>query len=154
MGSYAEGTTVPVSRSRDEVYRLLERYGANQSIVGHDAERVTVGFRIEGRHVRIDRPLPPRRNFSSQAGYDREIRRQWHVLILLLKSRLEVFGEGAETVDQAFGPYLVLPDGSVAGDHITASVNAAYQTGRMPESILPGLPPAPKVIELPSRSGT
>lgn len=78
MGRYAEGTSVPVSRSRDEVYRLLERYEA----------------------------------------------------------------------DQAFASYLMLPDGSVAGDHITASVDRAYASGQMPDSILPGLPPAPKVIAL------
>lgn len=154
MGTYAEGTTVPVSRSRDEVYRLLERYGADQRIVGEDAERATVGFRLAGRHVRIDRPLPPRRSFATQAGYDRELRRRWRVLILLLKGRLEVVGEGAESVDQAFASYLVLPDGSVAGDHLTASVDGAYAAGRMPASILPGLPPVPKIIGLPERSGT
>jgi hypothetical protein len=154
MARYAENTTVSASRSREEVYRLLERYGADQRIVGDDATRATVGFRLKGRHVKIDRALPPRRSFSSQAGYDREIRRQWRVLILLLKARLEIVAEGAETVEEAFASYLMLPDGSVVGDHLAEVIDTAYRTGQMPESILPGLPPAPKVIELPQRSGT
>lgn len=154
MGSYAARTDVPVSRSREEVYRLLDRYGADQRVVGDDASRATVGFRLHGRHVRIDRPLPARRSFATQAGYDREMRRQWRVLILVLKGRLEIVAEGAETVEEAFAAYLMLPDGSVVGDHLAAEVARAYETGQMPESILPGMPPAPKIIALGERSGS
>lgn len=153
-GKYAAGTAVPVSRSREEVYRLLERYGAKEHLVGGDDSRITVGFRLKGRLVQVDRPLPPRRSFPSQAGYDREIRRQWRVLILVIKGRMELIEDGAETVEQAFAAYLMLPDGSTAGARIGAYVDRAYETGQMPDSILPGLPPAPKVIELPSRSGS
>ena len=148
MARYAEGTAVPVARSRDEVYRLLDRYGATEHLVGGDASRVVVGFRLTGRLIRVDRPLPRRASFPSQAGYDREIRRQWRVLVLVLKGRLELIDDGAETVDQAFAAYLALPDGTTAGDRIGAYVDRAYETGQMPDSLLPGLPPTPKVIAL------
>lgn len=150
---YAEGTAVPVSRSRDEVYRILERYGAKEHLVGGDESRITVGFRLKGRLIQVDRPLPSVRSFPSKAGYDREVRRQWRVLILVIKGRMELIDDGAESVEQAFAAYLMLPDGSTAGARIGAYVDRAYETGQMPESILPGVPTLPRVIELPGRTG-
>ena len=153
---YAAGTTVTPEKSRDELYRTLKRYGATETLV-YEAERLLrVGFAYRGRKIAIPFALPARRDFPTQAGHDREVRRRWRVLLLLLKSRLESVEEGAEDVDEAFMPYLMLPgSGAIVADEVKPKVAEAYRTGEAPE-LLPRLP-APgtieaKVIALPERA--
>ena len=58
--AYAEGTSVPVDRSKGEIDALLSKHGATQrGIVADDADgRAMVAFVIGGRHYRLDLPMP------------------------------------------------------------------------------------------------
>lgn len=150
-GKYATGTPVSVSRSREELYRILTRYGADQRIVGEDDDQIAAGFRLHGRAIQVAIPLPEARAFASQTAYEREVRRLWRVLILLIKGRLEVVEEGAETVEQAFMAYLRLPDGRVYGDLAIPEIDEAIAANRLPANVLP---PAPRIIALAERSGS
>lgn len=51
--AYAEGTDVPVERSRAEIERLLTRYGAQRFMSGWDRESATIAFEANGRRVRF-----------------------------------------------------------------------------------------------------
>ena len=47
--AYAEKTNVSTDRSRAEIERTLQRYGADQFMYGWESERAMVGFRMAGR---------------------------------------------------------------------------------------------------------
>ena len=49
MTRYAANTEVSSSRSRDEIERTLERYGADQFLYGWQEESAIVGFRMHER---------------------------------------------------------------------------------------------------------
>jgi hypothetical protein len=60
VGKFAAGTEVSAERTRAELERLLDRYGATQFgyVNGRDCARV--GFEAHGRLVRFVLPLPAR----------------------------------------------------------------------------------------------
>ena len=152
MARYAASTPVPVNRSRDELHRTLARYGCDETLIHEAPGRIRVGFVYQGLRIAFPLDLPVPGDFPTQAAFERELRRRWRVLILVLKGRLESVEEGAETAERAFLPYLLLPDGvTTVADEAVPLVREAYRTGRMPDSLLPGLAPAPKVIALPER---
>lgn len=153
-GQYAKKTTVPVSGSRDEIYRTLARCGATETLFHEGAGFVRIGFEFEGLRIAFPFALPTPANFTTAAGFERELRRRWRVLLLVLKTRLESVAEGAERPEEAFLPYLMLPDGSTVAQQTIPMIREAYRTGRMPESLVPGLPGGAKVIELPNRVGS
>ncbi len=58
MSRYAENTKVPVDRSRAEIERTLERYGADAFAYATTADRAMVEFSAHNRRVRFLLPLP------------------------------------------------------------------------------------------------
>lgn len=155
MSPYAEGTEVPVERSRAEIERLVSRYGADQFMSAYDASRSIVGFRASGRMVRFLLPLPKREDFAINKklnhwnkGYRRtkdatdrlwqsELRRRWRALLLVIKAKLESVESGVETFDEAFMAQVMLPDGSTVGQFMAPQIQASYENGGMPQ-LLPG----------------
>lgn len=152
-GRYAADTKVSVSRSREELHRTLARYGATETLVHEKAGELRIGFVLGGYRVAVPMAMPEPDDYPTKAAYEREERRKWRVLLLLLKGRMELIEEGAETVTEAFLPYLMLPDGGLVGDEVIPNVRQAYRSGRMPEGLIPSLEPPSKVIELPARAG-
>jgi FkbM family methyltransferase len=67
---------------------------------------------------------------------DQRIRELWRALVLVVKARLESVESGIESFEQAFLPYIQLPDGQTAGEFLIPQVEAAYELGEMP-SLLP-----------------
>ena len=55
---YAEETRVPIERSRTEIERTLERYGATAFSYGWDEQRAVLAFRAHGRMIRLELPIP------------------------------------------------------------------------------------------------
>lgn len=58
MRRFAAETDVPAERSRAEIEKTLERYGAGQFVYGWDAEKTMVGFTSSGRQIRFIVPMP------------------------------------------------------------------------------------------------
>lgn len=60
MAAYAEKTSVPVEKSRAEIERTLERYGADQFSYARDDSRgmACIQFRAKDRHIRFLLTLP------------------------------------------------------------------------------------------------
>ena len=50
MSKYAEHTRVPVSQTRNEIERTLERYGADGFLYAHETGRAVIGFRMQNRN--------------------------------------------------------------------------------------------------------
>lgn len=121
--SFAEGTSVPVSRTRAEIEALAEKYGATMFASGWVEEKATISFAARGRLVRFTLAMPTkaeaekktprgRRGWVAsttkrQAWTDGETRRRWRCLLLSIKAKLEAVETGIATFDEEFLAYVV-----------------------------------------------
>ncbi len=161
MSRYAEGTTTQVSTTQEEIRRTLKRYGVTKSIFYEERGYGLLQFEAHGRQVRFTVEMPAFMDFGRDAkghlrgpetqrqAYEREERRRWRVLLLLLKGKLEVVADESVNFDREFMGAIVLPDGSTVADNLEPRVDEAYQSGRMPDMLDGVLPPAPRLRILP-----
>jgi hypothetical protein len=149
---YAESTDVAPDRSRAEIERTLQRYGATAFMYGWQGDHAALGFDLAGRRYRIVLPLPPRADFewtpargtrrsaaASQAAWEQATRQRWRALALWVKATLEAAESGIVTVETALLPFVVLPSGVTVGEWVAPQIEATYRLGAMPQ-LLPGLP--------------
>jgi len=155
--AYAEGTKVPVEKTKAEIEKLVRKHGADQFLAGADAERAMVMFRIQARYVRFDVPLPPRKvakpspwsnrrpNGAAKLDlwYAAELRRRYRALLLVLKAKLEAVESGITSFEREFLAHVVLPDNRTVADHVLPAVQQAYETGQVRPMLLPGSTPSP-----------
>lgn len=152
MSTYASTTDVTSSRSRDEIERTLQRYGADQFLYGWQDDAAMVGFRMEGRHIRFILPMPSRteRRFTHHSRgarapeaalkeWDQAVRQRWRALALVIKAKLEAVESGISIFEDEFLANIVLPGGGTAGEWLRPQIAEAYRVGTMP-SMLPMLP--------------
>ena len=151
---YAEATTVSVERSKAEIERTLERYGADQFLSGWDAGKSTamIGFTMLGRQVRFFIELPDkaddefqltetgraRAETSALKAWEQACRQRWRALALVIKAKLEAVESGITVFEDEFLAHIVLPNGSTVGDWARPQIEQAYETLEMP-SLLPSL---------------
>ena len=151
MSLYASETRVPVEQSRDEIEKLLKRYGADA--FGYATDGATnvaaVKFRAADRWVRFHLPMPTiescrvarsrgrsaRRLTESQAenARDKETRRRWRALALLIKAKLEAVATGIVIFEKEFLAHIVVPGGSgesTVGDVMLPAIADAYKSGK------------------------
>lgn len=150
MAKYAANTDVSSDRSRAEIERTLERYGARQFMYGWDQDRAVVGFVLNDREIRFVLPLPdrdstdftrtptgrPRAATQARAEYEQAVRQRWRSLALVIKAKLEAVESGIVTFDAEFLAHIVLPDGRTVADTVVPRVEQAYRDHEMP-SLLP-----------------
>jgi len=136
---YAASTSVPVERSKQEIERLLRRHGATAFAAMWSGERYVVMFEMRSRRVRLDVPAPDRKKFRTDSKYDQEQRRRWRVLLLLLKSKLEMVASGDADFDAEFLAYLSLPGDATVASRVLPALDELLKNGKMPP-LLPGAP--------------
>lgn len=129
MARYAEQTKVPVSRSREELERVLTKYGASAFGYGWDNGRAVVSFRAQGRYIRFAMEIPMKAQ---------EERQRWRALVLVVKAKLEAVESGITSFEEAFMAHVVLPDGQTVSEWLAPQLEEAYETAEMP-SLLPGV---------------
>ncbi len=150
--SYAAGTTVDTSRSKAEIERTLERFGATGFMFGRDddAQVFIVAFRREGRAYRFVLPVPDRETFRyNKARYsyqrrgseraestidkmtEQETKRRFRSLANFVKASLDATDTGIIDFDTVMMPHLVLPDGRTMAQALGPQVDAALE-GRNP----------------------
>ena len=146
--AYAENTTVDSAKSRAEIERTLERYGATTFMYGSQPEKAVVGFEMNGRNVRFVIPLPARDDpkFTSykQGGsvylraenvqrdlYEKAVRQKWRALALVVKAKLEAVESGISVFEEEFLANIVLPGGRTVYENTKAGIEQAYQSGRV-----------------------
>ena len=140
MSKYAADTDVPVDRSRAEIEKILQRFGADQFGYASGPHGATVGFRARDRVLRFDLPLPsslPQRTEKQRA---QAVRSAWRCLVLSIKAKLAAVDSGITSFEQEFMPYTVLPDGRTAAQHALPMIEQAYKGGRV-AGLLPHFPP-------------
>lgn len=153
MPTYAADTSVPVERSKNEIERTLERYGADAFMYGWDraANAAVIAFEIEGRRIRIVVPMPKREQFVAtptgrkraasviDSEWEQGKRQRWRALALIVKAKLEAVEAGISTLEAEFLAHTLLPNNQTVGDWLAPQIEHVYRTQEMP-AMLPGLP--------------
>lgn len=128
-----ESTTVPVSKSQEQIRNVLVKHGAERFNFGEQmtspvegmAGSIGVEFVFENTAVRMVAQLkaPDAEEIEAKAGRSRtktelDVRREfveqeamrvWRVLHWCIKTRMEAIEEGLETFEQSFLPHIVDP---------------------------------------------
>jgi len=150
--AYAEKTSVSTEKSRSEIERTLQRYGADQFMYGWDADKAVVGFRMAGRQIKFLLPMPDkndRRFTHTQTGkvrketavyseWEQACRQKWRALSLVIKAKLEAVEAGIAIFEDEFMANIVLPNGSTVSQFMLPQITEAYENGSMPK-MLPDL---------------
>lgn len=151
---YAQHTDVSQSRSKEEIERLIERYGADQFVSGWRKGQAMISFTLHNKIVRILLPLPDpddeefrktptgraRRDGSVNEHYHREVRRRWRSLALVIKAKLEAVESGITTFEQEFLAHIVMPDDRTVAEHAFPWMEKAIATGQVPKLLPMGSP--------------
>ena len=126
--SYAERTSVSVDRSRGELLKVLEKYGATDFMAGEVAGKAQVIFRCQDRRIRFQVPMTFEASGMSEARFrawkDQETRRLWRALVLSIKARLEAVSSGIETFDEAFLAHVVVQGGKTFGEMAIPAIDS------------------------------
>ena len=124
MPPYAQNTRVPVDNSVAEIKRTIRRYGAEGIAVYESDDQVQVVFRAHKRMVKF--------RVATAGVSDKELRRLWRCLVLVIKSKLEAVATGIVTFEEEFLGHIVMPDGETIASKIKEDVAVAYETGQTP----------------------
>lgn len=123
-------TEVPISRSQEQIQKILKKHGAKRFAFGQDLEDDTtyalVRFEHEGLGIRMRVPLkePTLQRIRNRAAQkrkgeerayddlmDAEAQRIWRVIHYNLKARMEAVEEGVEAFAEAFMAHVILDNG-------------------------------------------
>jgi hypothetical protein len=112
---------VGVHRSRYELERVLDRYGATDfALVEADSE-AAIQFAMDGRYVQVGLPLPdsnarhfthtasgrPRAPEAHERAYEQAMREHWRGLLLAVRGKLQSVESGLSTFEDEFANFLM-----------------------------------------------
>lgn len=139
---FAQTTEVPVGRSRSELEDMLRRYGADEFASGWQTGKARIQFRIKGRNVRLEVPMPVLKDVPEKSEGGRRMnleqrekrlqqleRQRWRAIVLLTKSRLEAVAIGIETIETAFLSGFVTPNGQTVGELLRGQLDKVIAEG-------------------------
>jgi len=143
---YARNTSVSADRSRAEMQKTLQRYGAIAFAYAEKAEAAMVEFQMAGKRVRFLLPMPRkdddkythnrhgRLRWQEHAlrDWEQSTRQKWRALALVVKAKLEAVESQITTFEEEFLAHIVLPNGRTAGEIALPLINEAYATGKVP----------------------
>lgn len=151
MGTYAADTSVSVEKSRAEIERTVQRWGAEQFMYGWDQSNAVVGFRMQNRQLRFILAMPDkndkkfwytaarktrRTEAQAYAEWEQACRQRWRALNLVIKAKLEAVESGISTFDNEFLAQIMLPNGRTVGEQIGGQIDETYLNNTMP-ALLP-----------------
>ena len=126
---------------------------------GWERGRGIIAFRLEGRPIRMNLPLPDPEEFShyeragtpirrteeaARSAHEQAERQAWRALLLIVRAKLEAVESGITTVEEEFLAHMVLPAGDTIGERVLPQMDEAMRSGR-----LPGILPEGRAIPLP-----
>lgn len=134
--SYAKTTTVPISKTQDEIRRVLTKHGANGFAYAEQGPLAIVAFEMMGRRIKFILPMPtPLSKNGTQASiknYEQLCRSKWRCLLLAIKAKLECVESGITTLEQEFLAHIVLPNGQTMGQVAIPQIAQSYSENKMP----------------------
>lgn len=128
MTRYAEGTTVPVERSRGEISGILATHGVERMGWQTGPEGDELLFELAGHRFRFQIVKPTVREIfelfpnhrDTDAKLAAEWRRRWRANVLLLKAKLEFIDSGDTTIERELLPYMLTAGGQTIGELVAA----------------------------------
>lgn len=150
---YAKNTKVAASRSRDEIERIVTRYGASGFAYAWKGKNAMVSFMFNGLQIshKIEMPdvddpeftqTPTGRYCKSQEiiqkKWEQATRQKWRALALVVKAKLEAIDSGISSMEDEFLAWIVTPDGKQIRDHVLGYLDD-YRKGNMPKLLMPGV---------------
>lgn len=132
MPPYANGTSVPVDRTRSEIERLLEKNGATGFIYGSMPGQAMIVFEMKDRRLKFLIPLPVRSRTLPEDRVKSETRRRWRALLLVLKAKLEAVASNIVAFDVEFLSFVVLRNNETVADQIVPQLSGILQDGKLP----------------------
>lgn len=139
MRKYAENTSVPVSRSREEIEKVLRNHGAHSFVFGDTRGRALLAFEMRDRRLRFYVPMPElNKSGSNERDVGRETRRRWRAMLLVLKAKLEAVASEIVSFDEEFLAHIVVQGNVTVGDRMVPEVVAALKSGKLPPLLGPG----------------
>jgi hypothetical protein len=132
MRRYAEGTSVEVASSRQEIERLVTKHGATAFMSAWQADRYVVIFEMRGKRLRFDVPAPDPKKYRDDKKWKAEERRRWRALLLILKAKLEIVASGDADFESEFLSQIALPNGNTVGSMVLPQLEAMLRGEKMP----------------------
>jgi hypothetical protein len=155
MGRYASQTSVSTEKSRNEIERTLQRYGASGFGFWLEGDKALVQFTIQNLKIAFNLPMPDRKSeeftMSSHENewqrkrlgadtahkrWEQACRQRWRALALVIKAKLEAIDSGISTFEEEFMAHIMLPDGKTVGEKLVPSLTVLKETGNMPKLLL------------------
>ena len=134
MARYASNTKVSSEKSRNEIERTLQRYGASGFGFWLEDDKALVQFTIENLKIAFNLPMPDRKSEeftmsshvndwqrkplaadTSHKRWEQACRQRWRALSLVIKAKLEAIDSGISTFQEEFMAHIMLPDGVTVG---------------------------------------
>lgn len=141
MSKFASTTTVPAEKSRMEIERTLQKYGATGFAYATEDLNASIGFKCHNRIVRFHLPLPKledykktptsrkRNQVEMNKAKDQAVRQRWRCLALAVKAKLEVVESGISTFEDEFLSHIVTYDGRTVGEVVKPRLEESYKKG-------------------------
>lgn len=155
MARYASNTKVSSEKSRNEIERTLQRYGASGFGFWIEDDSALVQFQIEKLKIAFKLPMPDRKSeeftMSSHENdwqrkplaaetahrrWEQSCRQRWRALALVIKAKLEAIDSGISTFEEEFMAHIMLPDGVTVGEKLVPGLTALKKTGDMPKLLV------------------
>lgn len=138
---YAERTGVSSDKSREEIRKIVQQYGAQKFGTLDEPNRAVIMFEAHDRRIRFILPLPARDEFTRSgrgvrssakaidAAHEQAVRQRWRALALAIKAKLESVASKIETFEEAFYAHVVLPNNATIYEQTHAQVAQQIATG-------------------------
>lgn len=149
MPRYAKNTQVSVSKSKGELEKILQRYGAQQFMAGWDQDQAYVAFAVNNRAYKMTLPLPLKDEFKMTPSgkwertkekmleaWEQACRQRWRALLLMVKGKLEGIECGAATLENEFLAYTCLPSGETVAQWLQPQIDKAITDKEMPKLLI------------------
>ena len=151
MSRYASQTSVSVDRTESEIKKVLLHYGADDIVTGQSSasRRAFVQFMFRGMRMQVNIVMPDqsetrftlsdsgkeRNEDVARASWMQACRQQWRVLLLLIKANLEAIENGIMRPQDAFLPWLLLPDGRNVSEAVSNGLTQWLESGAQPKAL-------------------
>jgi hypothetical protein len=136
-GRYAQNTDVTADRSRAQLEKELQRYGARGFGYMTEGDQAAIMFSLlneDGSLLRVKLTIPvPDENdpaftktptgntrgaVASRRAWEQACRSRWRSVLLVVKAKLEAVDVGISTIEREFMPDLILSDGRTLETHL------------------------------------
>jgi len=144
---YAEKTSVNVGKTKQDIEKVLNKYGTTDFAYMSGVGNAMVGFIFKGITYKLSLFLPDpastefthtsqgreRKTEAIMKSWEQACRSRWRALYLLIKATLEAVEIGVVTFEEAFMSHTLLPDGSTIGQKMVPMLEAAVKKGVLPK---------------------